>query len=51
MRRCPRHRPLVGRGDPDQRGRWTFAVEAWSDPVATWHHDATIKIEPASTSS
>jgi starch synthase (maltosyl-transferring) len=29
---------------PTSEGRWTFAVEAWSDPVATWHHDATIKI-------
>src|SRR3954466_794133 len=30
---------------PTSEGRWTFAVEAWSDPVATWHHDAHIKIE------
>ena len=30
---------------PTSEGRWTFAVEAWSDPVATWHHDASIKIE------
>jgi starch synthase (maltosyl-transferring) len=30
---------------PTSEGRWTFAVEAWSDPVATWHHDAVIKIE------
>jgi starch synthase (maltosyl-transferring) len=30
---------------PTSEGKWTFAVEAWSDPVATWHHDATIKIE------
>jgi starch synthase (maltosyl-transferring) len=29
---------------PTSEGRWTFAVEAWSDPVATWHHDAAIKI-------
>ena len=25
-------------------GRWTFTVEAWSDPVATWRHEADIKI-------
>ncbi|WP_042392532.1 alpha-1,4-glucan--maltose-1-phosphate maltosyltransferase [Streptacidiphilus carbonis] len=25
-------------------GRWTFAVEAWSDPLATWRHTAEIKI-------
>jgi starch synthase (maltosyl-transferring) len=30
---------------PTSEGRWTFAVEGWSDPVGTWLHDATIKIE------
>jgi starch synthase (maltosyl-transferring) len=25
-------------------GRWHFRVEAWGDPVATWLHDAAIKI-------
>jgi starch synthase (maltosyl-transferring) len=25
-------------------GRWTYTVEAWSDPVATWRHNAGIKI-------
>jgi len=30
---------------PTGEGRWTFTVEAWSDPVGTWLHDATIKIE------
>ena len=25
-------------------GEWHFRVEAWSDPVATWLHDAGIKI-------
>ncbi len=30
---------------PTSEGKWTFAVEAWSDPVGTWHHDAHIKIE------
>ena len=28
----------------DRRGEWTFHVEAWSDPLATWYHDARIKI-------
>ncbi|WP_455354201.1 alpha-1,4-glucan--maltose-1-phosphate maltosyltransferase [Streptomyces sp. SYSU K217416] len=28
----------------DAEGRWTYAVEAWSDPVATWRHHAQIKI-------
>ena len=25
-------------------GAWTFHVEAWSDPIGHWHHDAAIKI-------
>jgi starch synthase (maltosyl-transferring) len=25
-------------------GLWRFHVEAWADPIATWHHDAAIKI-------
>ncbi|MFD8506321.1 maltotransferase domain-containing protein, partial [Streptomyces sp. NPDC003631] len=25
-------------------GRWTYAVEAWGDPVTTWRHHAEIKI-------
>ncbi|MFJ4483276.1 alpha-1,4-glucan--maltose-1-phosphate maltosyltransferase [Streptomyces longwoodensis] len=29
---------------PDAEGRWTYRVEAWSDPVATWRHTAAIKI-------
>ncbi|MFC7011571.1 maltotransferase domain-containing protein, partial [Streptomyces viridiviolaceus] len=29
---------------PGAPGRWTYRVEAWSDPVATWRHHAEIKI-------
>ena len=25
-------------------GDWTFWVEAWDDPLATWLHDAAIKV-------
>ena len=25
-------------------GLWRFHVEAWSDPIASWHHNAAIKI-------
>src|ERR1700745_1087393 len=25
-------------------GVWRFHVEAWGDPIASWHHDAGIKI-------
>ncbi|WP_405790690.1 alpha-1,4-glucan--maltose-1-phosphate maltosyltransferase [Streptomyces sp. NBC_00029] len=28
----------------DAEGRWTYTVEAWSDPVATWRAHAAIKI-------
>ncbi|MEU9481446.1 maltotransferase domain-containing protein, partial [Streptomyces sp. NPDC048191] len=31
----------VTAGEP---GLWTYTVEAWSDPVATWQHHAGIKI-------
>ncbi|WP_190191124.1 maltotransferase domain-containing protein, partial [Streptomyces minutiscleroticus] len=27
-----------------RQGRWTYAVEAWGDPVTTWRHHAEIKI-------
>ncbi|SHN79196.1 alpha-1,4-glucan:maltose-1-phosphate maltosyltransferase [Geodermatophilus obscurus] len=29
---------------PDREGRWTYRVEAWSDPLATWHHAVEVKI-------
>ncbi|MFJ1969728.1 alpha-1,4-glucan--maltose-1-phosphate maltosyltransferase [Streptomyces sp. NPDC087903] len=29
---------------PDAVGRWTYRVEAWGDPVATWRHVARIKV-------
>ncbi|MFY7067464.1 maltotransferase domain-containing protein [Nocardiopsis changdeensis] len=25
-------------------GKWSFAIEAWSDPFATWHHAAEVKL-------
>ena len=28
----------------DQVGPWTFSIEGWGDPVATWRHAAEIKI-------
>jgi starch synthase (maltosyl-transferring) len=30
---------------PDRPGQWTFIIEAWSDPFATWHHAVTVKVE------
>ncbi|WP_030549110.1 alpha-1,4-glucan--maltose-1-phosphate maltosyltransferase [Streptomyces albus] len=29
---------------PESEGRWSFTVEAWSDPVTTWRRHAQIKI-------
>jgi starch synthase (maltosyl-transferring) len=29
----------------DRPGMWSFAVEAWSDPLSTWHHAVTTKLE------
>lgn len=29
---------------PDAEGRWTYSVEAWSDPMSTWREHAKIKI-------
>jgi len=29
---------------PDTEGVWSFEVQAWSSPLATWLHDAPIKI-------
>ena len=29
---------------PTSEGDWTYRVEAWGDPIGSWHHDAGIKI-------
>jgi starch synthase (maltosyl-transferring) len=34
----------TARVTPDSEGRWTYAVEAWGDPLATWRHQAKIKV-------
>ncbi|WP_277063898.1 maltotransferase domain-containing protein [Schaalia cardiffensis] len=30
---------------PDRPGDWGFRVDSWSDPYATWRHDAAIKVD------
>ncbi|WP_026460955.1 alpha-1,4-glucan--maltose-1-phosphate maltosyltransferase [Schaalia suimastitidis] len=30
---------------PDSTGLWSFRVDTWSDPYATWKHDASVKID------
>ena len=51
--RRPPVRMLPVAGEVDRRsavvaadvvGPWTFEIESWSDPLATWLHDAGIKI-------
>jgi starch synthase (maltosyl-transferring) len=46
--RMVRHGEVPDRYDawvtPDSEGAWTFEVVAWSDPLATWEHDAGLKI-------
>src|ERR1044072_6814069 len=46
--RMNRHDSFPDRYDawvpPDVGGAWTFEVHAWSDPIATWEHDAGLKM-------
>ena len=35
---------MAARVQPDTEGPWSFEVQAWGDPIATWLHDAGIKI-------
>ncbi|MDN4174357.1 alpha-1,4-glucan--maltose-1-phosphate maltosyltransferase [Nocardioides sp. SOB77] len=46
--RMTKHAEVPDRYDawvtPDAGGAWTFEVQAWSDPVATWQHAAGLKI-------
>src|SRR5262249_7781958 len=35
----------------DRPGSWSFAVEAWSDPMSTWRHAVTAKIDAGQGSS
>src|SRR5260370_40451188 len=30
---------------PTSVGRWSFAIEAWGDPYATWRHRINVKVE------
>ncbi|MEP6817591.1 MAG: alpha-1,4-glucan--maltose-1-phosphate maltosyltransferase [Marmoricola sp.] len=45
MRKRPegvdRHGAMV---TPDVEGAWTFEVQAWSDPLATWLHHTELKV-------
>ncbi|HEV7849855.1 MAG TPA: maltotransferase domain-containing protein, partial [Mycobacterium sp.] len=30
---------------PDRVGLWTFRVDGWGDPIATWRHNVTAKLD------
>ncbi len=34
-----------GQFTPDEVGLWTFRVDGWGDPIATWRHAITVKLE------
>lgn len=36
---------------PDQIGLWTWRIEAWSDPLATWRHAIQAKIAAGQTAA
>ena len=47
-----RMRPLGGGTDrwraevvPEATGTWTYVVEAWGDPLATWYHAVEVKVD------
>ena len=37
--------PVTFPEDASAQGTWTFRIEAWSDPLGTWWHDAPLKVE------
>ncbi|HEX8002097.1 MAG TPA: alpha-1,4-glucan--maltose-1-phosphate maltosyltransferase [Mycobacteriales bacterium] len=39
------HDRFAGEIVVDAEGRWTYAIEAWADPLATWRHAVPIKLE------
>ena len=39
------HDRFAGEVVVDAEGRWTYAIEAWADPLATWRHALPIKVE------
>ncbi len=50
--RFNRMRPLGGGTDrwraevvPDSTGTWSYVVEAWGDPLATWYHAVEVKVD------
>ncbi|CAN5583933.1 alpha-1,4-glucan--maltose-1-phosphate maltosyltransferase [soil metagenome] len=44
---APGRTPDVYHGQfaPDTAGLWTFRVDGWGDPISTWRHNVTAKLE------
>jgi starch synthase (maltosyl-transferring) len=36
---------------PDRVGLWTFRVDGWGDPIATWRHNVTAKLDAGQSES
>jgi starch synthase (maltosyl-transferring) len=36
---------FAGEVTVDAMGRWSYAIEAWADPLATWRHDVPLKLD------
>ncbi|HEU0133118.1 MAG TPA: alpha-1,4-glucan--maltose-1-phosphate maltosyltransferase [Mycobacteriales bacterium] len=39
------HDRFAGEAVVDAEGRWSYTIEAWADPLATWRHSLPIKVE------
>ena len=59
-RRRPQNHPMStgrtpdvfhGQFVPDAVGLWTFRVDGWSDPLATWRKNVTVKLEAGQSES
>jgi starch synthase (maltosyl-transferring) len=50
---APGREPDVFHGQfvPDTVGLWTYRIDGWGDPIATWKHNVTAKLEAGQTES
>jgi starch synthase (maltosyl-transferring) len=39
------HDRFAGEIVADAAGRWSYTIEAWADPLATWRHGVPLKVE------
>jgi starch synthase (maltosyl-transferring) len=36
---------FAGEVTVDAEGRWSYTIEAWADPIATWRHAVSVKLD------